>query len=68
MPSHLADIELLLTAVGAIERSSVPGAPNFADGPGKDDSGNDSDQEGGKRRTIRSKTQEEEDAELDWDL
>lgn len=68
------DIELLLTAVGAIERSKVPGAPTHlgSQKPDTIDEGEEEQQEeqhGGKRQTsIRQKTQEELDGELDWDL
>jgi hypothetical protein len=66
------DIELLLTAVGALDRSQVPGAATYDIGNGKDgqDSENEDEGFGGNRRkttqTIRS--QEEDDADLDWDL
>ncbi|UZJ54731.1 hypothetical protein CBS101457_004051 [Exobasidium rhododendri] len=66
------DIELLLTAVGVLDKSQVPGSATFGNENGK--SGKDSEDEdegfGGNRRktkqTIRS--QEEDDADLDWDL
>lgn len=66
-----ADIELLLTAVGVLDKSQIPGAANYENGSQKDD-GNDSEDEGfgGNRRkakpTIRS--QEDDDADLDWDI
>ncbi|SAM60649.1 related to phosducin homolog, likely to be involved in regulation of pheromone response [Ustilago bromivora] len=76
MKTKCEDIELLLTAVGAIERSKVPGAPTHA-GTQRSDTIEEADEEeeeeeeenGGKRqRSIRQKTQEELDDELDWDL
>ncbi|SPO20288.1 related to phosducin homolog, likely to be involved in regulation of pheromone response [Ustilago trichophora] len=77
MKTKCEDIELLLTAVGAIERSKVPGAQTHL-GTQKPDTIEEGDeeeeeQEGGTRqRSIRDsgrqKTQEELDDELDWDL
>ena len=77
MKTKCEDIELLLTAVGAIEPSKVPGAPTHA-GTQRSDTIEEADEEeeeeeeeenGGKRqRSIRQKTQEELDDELDWDL
>ncbi|PWN31457.1 thioredoxin-like protein [Meira miltonrushii] len=79
MKTKLEDIELLLLAVGVIERSTVPGSSSYEPGlqfkdPKKNpEEGEDQDEDegfGGNRTktkpTIRS--QEEEDAELDWDL
>ncbi|KAJ1030093.1 hypothetical protein NDA16_001006 [Ustilago loliicola] len=73
MKTKCEDIELLLTAVGAIERSKVPGAPTHlgSQKPDTIDEGDEEEQEdddGAKRqRSIRQKTQEELDHELDWD-
>ncbi|KAN0061949.1 Proteolipid protein 2 [Thecaphora frezii] len=77
------DIELLLTAVGVLDRSEVPGAATFGN-PAEhqqqrqrqEEDGVDSDEGfGGTRRGGRSivsgsreKTQQELDDELDWDL
>lgn len=75
MKTKCEDIELLLTAVGAIERSSVPGAPTNADNARPDTiDEEEEDEEDGehRKRSIRDggkpKTQEELDDELDWDL
>ncbi|PWN52165.1 thioredoxin-like protein [Violaceomyces palustris] len=83
MNTKCEDIELLLTAVGVLDRSQVPGASTYDDGRGGErdggrgeDDGEDSDEgfggtrrgEGAKSKNARVKTQEEEDAELDWDL
>lgn len=79
MKTELGDIELLLLAVGAVEQSTVPGTENYgglksqADaGRDQDDDGEDEDEGfGGNRMKVKPsirKTQEEEDAELDWDL
>ncbi|EPQ26434.1 uncharacterized protein PFL1_06082 [Pseudozyma flocculosa PF-1] len=83
MNTKCEDIELLLTAVGVLDRSQVPGTATFGDASGagadqrrqdREDDGEDSDEGfGGTRRGvrgkgIRGKTQEEEDDELDWDL
>lgn len=77
MKTKCEDIELLLTAVGAIERSKVPGAPTHL-GSQKPDTIQEGDEEeeeeDGERRqrsirdSGRQKTQEELDDELDWDL
>jgi hypothetical protein len=70
---HFVDIELLLTAVGVIDKSQVPGAATY-DGNGDKKSAKDSDDEdegfGGNRRKTKStiRSQEDEDADLDWDL
>lgn len=74
-PAHALrtpDIELLLTAVGVLDRSQVPGEPTHIDsqfGRRTDEHG-DGDAEPERQSTIRGgeKTQEEIDAELDWDL
>ncbi|EST06538.1 Phosducin, thioredoxin-like domain protein [Kalmanozyma brasiliensis GHG001] len=75
MKTKCEDIELLLTAVGAIQRSQVPGAPTHA-GSQKPDTIEEGDEEeeedgGSRQRSIRDsgrqKTQEELDDELDWD-
>ncbi|CDW98092.1 hypothetical protein [Sporisorium scitamineum] len=76
MKTKCEDIELLLTAVGAIHRSQVPGAPTHA-GSQKPDTIEEGDEEeeeqgGARQRSIRDSgrqnTQEELDDELDWDL
>ncbi|SPO21210.1 related to phosducin homolog, likely to be involved in regulation of pheromone response [Ustilago trichophora] len=77
MKTKCEDIELLLTAVGAIERSKVPGAETHL-GSQKPDTIEEGDEEeeeeegGARQRSIRDsgrqKTQEELDDELDWDL
>ena len=77
MKTKCEDIELLLTAVGAIQRSQVPGAPTHL-GSQKPDTIEEGDEEeeeeqgGSRQRSIRdsrrAKTQEELDDELDWDL
>lgn len=71
MKTKCEDIELLLTAVGAIQRSNVPGAPTHL-GSQKPDTIEEGDEEeeeegGARQRSIRQKTQEELDDELDWD-
>lgn len=80
MNTKLEDIELLLLAVGVVQRSQVPGAASFEPGlqfRDKDDveaereEAQDADEGfGGTRRTTKSaiRSQEEEDADLDWDL
>ena len=77
MKTKCEDIELLLTAVGAIERSKVPGAPTHAGSQKPDtiaegDEEEEDDEQGTRQRSIRDsgrqKTQEELDDELDWDL
>lgn len=77
MKTKCEDIELLLTAVGAIERSKVPGAETHL-GSQKPDTIEEGDEEeeeeegGARQRSIRDsgrqKSQEELDDELDWDL
>lgn len=79
MKTKCEDIELLLTAVGAIERSKVPGAPTHL-GSEKPDTIEEREEEeeeeaaagGARQRSIRDsarqKTQDELDDELDWDL
>lgn len=79
MKTKLEDIELLLLAVGVIERSTVPGSSSYEPGlqfkdpkknPEEEEDQDEDEGFGGNRTktkpTIRS--QEEEDAELDWDL
>ncbi|SJX60658.1 related to phosducin homolog, likely to be involved in regulation of pheromone response [Sporisorium reilianum f. sp. reilianum] len=77
MKTKCEDIELLLTAVGAIQRSQVPGAPTHlgAQKPDTIEEGDEEEEEegnGARQRSIRDsgrqKTQEELDDELDWDL
>ena len=77
MKTKCEDIELLLTAVGAIERSKVPGAPTHAGSQkpntiAEGDEEEEEDEQGSRQRSIRDsgrqKTQEELDDELDWDL
>ncbi|GAC73848.1 conserved phosducin-like protein [Moesziomyces antarcticus T-34] len=76
MKTKCEDIELLLTAVGAIERSSVPGAPTNANSARPDtiDEEDEEEEDDGqhRKRSIRDggkpKTQDELDDELDWDL
>ena len=61
----MADVELLLTAVGAIE----PQKPELQTGRNtRPEDPEDEPEDEPQGRSIRSKTQEEEDAELDWDL
>ncbi|TKY90833.1 hypothetical protein EX895_000831 [Sporisorium graminicola] len=77
MKTKCEDIELLLTAVGAIQRSQVPGAPTSlgAQKPDTIDEGDEDEDEGEasgvRQRSIRDsgrqRTQEELDDELDWD-
>lgn len=82
MNTKCEDIELLLTAVGAIERSNVPGAPThlgssktqqdtIREEDEEDEEAQDDDTRSANRngRSIRSsnKTQDELDDELDWD-
>jgi hypothetical protein len=68
----LADIELLLTAVGAIEHSRIPGAETYEKSDGGRDADSDGEDEGfgGNRKktnpTIRN--QQEDDDDLDWDM
>ena len=67
------DIELLLTAVGAIDKSRVPGAAtydNINSGRNNRDSEDEDEGFGGNRRKTKStiRSQEEDDADLDWDL
>ena len=68
------DIELLLTAVGAIQRSQVPGAPtHLGSKPDTiEEEEEEEEEERSRQRSIRDsgrqKTQEELDDELDWDL
>lgn len=57
----MADVELLLTAVGAIE----PQKPELQTGRNTKAEDPEDEPQG---KSVRSKTQEEEDAELDWDL
>lgn len=68
------DIELLLTAVGAIERSQIPGATTtFSksdDGRGEDSDGEEEGFGGNRRKTkptIRKNDKDDED-EDDFDL
>lgn len=73
MKTKCEDIELLLTAVGAIQRSKVPGAPTHLGSQKPDtiqegDEEEEPEQQGSRHRSIRQKTQEELDDELDWDL
>ncbi|PWZ01399.1 thioredoxin-like protein [Testicularia cyperi] len=77
MNTKCEDIELLLTAVGVIERSAVPGAPTHSssakpDTINEEDEDEDEDENRNRQRSIRdsrpTKTQEELDDELDWDL
>lgn len=77
MNTKLEDIELLLLAVGVIERSSVPGSSSYAPGlqfnEDKKDEDDDLDADegfGGTRRKTKStiRSQEEEDDDLDWDM
>jgi len=82
-----SDIELLLTAIGVLDPSTVPGnstnpnqgdsnaqAAERAERAGEDeDEGFGGNRNGanagkGKIRSATVKSQEEEDAELDWDL
>lgn len=76
MNTKCADIELLLTAVGAIKREEAVDAPGGAEEEQLDD---EEKRSGGIRQgtgtglgsaapTTATKTQEDEDAELDWDL
>lgn len=78
MKTKCEDIELLLTAVGAIERSKVPGAKtHFGSQQTREDTIEEGDEEeedeGERKRSIRDgglgreKTQDELDDELDWD-
>lgn len=69
------DIELLLLAVGVIERSNVPGMQNYGGLQFKNDKEKDEHDEqeedfGGNRNKIKSsiRSQEEEDDDLDWDM
>ncbi|KAK0546967.1 Proteolipid protein 2 [Tilletia horrida] len=82
MNTKLADVELLLTAVGAIERPN-PSKADANESTAMRDQEDDEDGSGaGRTRGIRHggigagtgasrstvRTQEEEDADLDWDL
>jgi hypothetical protein len=62
----------LLTAVGVLDRSEVPGEPTHIDSQfgRRTDEHDNGDEEPGRKSAIRGgeKTQEEIDAELDWDL
>lgn len=82
------DIELLLTAIGVVDRSNIPGSRTHNDQISTEAGGNRNDQRaardaerdevqdddegfGGSNRKYTKpsvRSQEEEDAELDWDL
>ncbi|SNX81939.1 related to phosducin homolog, likely to be involved in regulation of pheromone response [Melanopsichium pennsylvanicum] len=77
MKTTCQDIELLLTAVGAIQRSKIPGAethlgqkPDRIDEEDEEEDGEEVAEKRQKsiRDSARNKTQEELDDELDWDL
>ncbi|CAO1627364.1 unnamed protein product [Parajaminaea phylloscopi] len=83
MKTRCEDIELLLTAVGVIERSAVPGAPTHAGSAtttqskaeqraaDREEAQDEDEGFGGSNRRYHKPTvrsQEEEDDDLDWDL
>ncbi|KAK0560465.1 Proteolipid protein 2 [Tilletia horrida] len=84
MNTKLADVELLLTAVGAIDRPDPRKASAFSTGRDNDEDDRDDEERrsgirhgttggssgAGPGTGLRSsvRTQEEEDADLDWDL
>ncbi|WFD29642.1 Proteolipid protein 2 [Malassezia sp. CBS 17886] len=57
MKTTLADVELLLSAVGAIDPPKPPPTKR----------GDEEDDEEERGRGVRAQTQDEEDADLDWD-
>lgn len=70
------DVELVLLAIGVIERSSIPGTQSYVglqfkhhkeEERERDEQGEEEEGVGG-RGSIFKRSEEEEDAELDWDL